>query len=296
MVKGLISKAEFARRAGVSAAAITKGLKPGGRFAAAAVGKRIDVAHPAAVAYLEGKTNQPEEAATGIDPRYQDAVDFCTASGRYTASAIQKGLGVGFDRAKKILELMSVAGVVPAVIPKTVATPDPVTPAPLPPVKKPALRGYGAKNERKKRESLAEIAEGRTLHEVPDDILAFADMTLRELVQRFGTDVAFRDWLTATKSIEDINEKRLKNAKTKGELVSRDLVKLGIIDPIDAAHIKLLTDGAKTIARRVTAMTNAGRPLEDCEAFVKDQITSFIRPIKAKVRRTLKDLEDVEDV
>ena len=89
-------------------------------------------------------------------------------------------------------------------------------------------------------------------------------------------------------AIEDINEKRLKNAQTKGELVSRELVKLGVIDPIDAAHIKLLTDGAKTIARRVTAMHDAGRPLDDVEKFVKNQITSFIRPIKAKVARALK--------
>jgi len=127
------------------------------------------------------------------------------------------------------------------------------------------------------------------IHDIPEDIRDFADMTLRELIQRFGTDVAFLDWLNATKRIEDINEKRLKNAATQGELVSRTLVKTGIIDPIEGAHLKLLTDGAKTIALRVTAMHSAGLQLPDIENFVSDQISSFIRPMKAKIKRSLKN-------
>ncbi len=164
------------------------------------------------------------------------------------------------------------------------------TVAPPPPVEeKPHKRGYAARNQTKKqnREPITDPED--MLHSIPEDIRAFADMSLRDLVHRFGTDVAFLDWLKATKAIEDINEKRLKNAQTRGELVSRHLMKIGVIEPIDAAHIKLLTDGAKTIARRVTAMTAAGKSVEDCEKFVADQMTSFIRPIKAKVARALKN-------
>ena len=92
------------------------------------------------------------------------------------------------------------------------------------------------------------------------------------------------------KTIEEINEKRLKNAATQNELVSRHLIKVGVIEPIETAHIKLLTDGSKTIARRSLAMAGAGRSVEDIERFVSNQITSFIKPIKAKVTRTLKNV------
>jgi len=114
-------------------------------------------------------------------------------------------------------------------------------------------------------------------------------MTLRELIQRFGTDGAFVDWLKATKAIEDINEKRLKNAVTRGELVNIKLVKLGVIEHFETMFNKLLTDGAKTIARRITSMHGAGRSVEDCEAFAADQVSSFIKPAKAKIARALRN-------
>jgi hypothetical protein len=98
--------------------------------------------------------------------------------------------------------------------------------------------------------------------DIPADITDFLHMTLKDVVDQFGTSTGFVDWLKATKDIEMINEKRLKNAQTMGELVSRKLVKIGIIDPIESAHIKLMTAGAKTITVRLDAMSKAGRTHE----------------------------------
>lgn len=294
----LVSRSEFARIAGVNPSTVTRLSET--QLKAAVYGKRIDVAHPAAVAYLERQERaQTPAAATGLDPLYEDAVAWCSESGRYAPSAIQRALRIGYNRACGILQMMTAAGLVPekdkpATPPSSVtkARPEPVTfttdgdgnaviridtDAPKP-------RGQAAVKAAKKAAAADEI-----VFEVPEDIQAFADMTLRELVEKFGTDARFVDWLKATQTIEAINEKRLKNAQTKGELVSRQLVKVGVIEPIDSAHIKLLTDGAKTIARRATAMHDAGRELEEIEKFVADQITSFIRPVKAKVARALKD-------
>ena len=81
------------------------------------------------------------------------------------------------------------------------------------------------------------------------------------------------------KEIEVIEERRIKSSKAKGELVHRDLIKKGIIDPIDTAYRKMLTDGAKTIARRAA--------VGDLEKFVADQIASFIKPAKASMKRAL---------
>lgn len=235
----LVTRSRFAEICGVSAAATTKACRT--TLAAATVGKRIDMAHPDAVAYIQKHDDgTTKKAANDAPPAKKKA-------------------------AKK----------------------PPPPPAPV-------VRGRGAENQNKKNAALANlnngIENGKTLHEIPDDIKAFADMTLRELIIRFGTDIAFKDWLAATKQIEDINEKRLKNAATKGELVSRDLVKNHIVEPIDAALQKLLTDGAKTMAKRVDAMINAGRSVEDCEQYIQETMTSFIRPMKTKVARTLKNV------
>ena len=124
---------------------------------------------------------------------------------------------------------------------------------------------------------------------IPEDIQSVADLTLRELIHRYGNKVQFFAYLKGMKTIEDISKTRINNAKAEGLLVSRDLVKKGVLDPINAAHIKMMTDGAKTITRRATAMHDGGSSLEDIELFVRDQIASFIKPVKAKVRRALKN-------
>ena len=284
MSQDLISKAELSRRAMVTAGAITRAC--GTILNGAVQGKRIDANHPDVVKYIDehvhGTTCVPD---TGIDELYEAAVAYCRSNQRYTVSNISRGLKIGQARAKKIFAMMEFAGT--------------TTPAPAPPVAttttttKPVVKGYNKVNHTKKSAALAnktaELESGTVIHEIPDDINKFADMTLRELIQRFGTDIAFLDWLKATKSIEDINEKRLKNAQTRKELVNIKLVKTGVIEHFEIVFNKLLTDGAKTIARRITSMHSAGRPVEDCEAFVADQVSSFIKPAKAKIARALRN-------
>ena len=286
MVKKLVSRAEFARQAGVSAAAVTKACN--NILKDAVEGKRIDAAHPSAVSYLEIKLrDSTPPPASGLDAIYEEAVEHCRTVDRYSVSGLQRHFKIGYNRAHRIITTMRANGLIPEgrdpTKPGGLKNPEPVVIQE--PETKPHVRGTAAVKAAKKRQ----VDQEDEIFEIPEDIQAFADMTLRELIEKFGTDTRFVDWLSATQKIEAINEKRLKNATTEGELVSRKLVRTGIIEPIDACHIKLLTDGAKTIARRATAMHSAERPLEDIEKFVADQITSFIRPVKAKVARALKN-------
>ncbi len=160
-----------------------------------------------------------------------------------------------------------------------------------PPAKKPRKAAAKPKKKPVKTVTASEPPEEddeRSHFSEDDDIRDVLHLTLGEIVQRHGTCTQFKAWIDAKKTIVDVQTRVVKLAVLEKTLVSRDLIKVGVIDPIDAAHRKLLTDGAKTIARRVTAMNSGGRPLEDCEDFVKDQIASFIRPMKAKVARSLK--------
>lgn len=74
--------------------------------------------------------------------------------------------------------------------------------------KKHKLIGNAVKNEAKKLSAIEKLKDE-----------SYADMSLRDVVEKYGTDPAFSDWLRATKLIEDINEKRIKNTTSEGELV-----------------------------------------------------------------------------
>lgn len=294
-----ITKSDFARRAGVNPSTVTKICKT--KLSEAWDGKRIDLEHPVVVSYLENKVaKETKSPGIGLDPLYDSAIVFCSESKKFSISSIQKEFSIGYERAKKIMATIRAAGLIPenhnpstSISEEDINLPEAYT-APAEPTT-PKLRGNAAANHNKKAKALSQANERQTeagssmLHEVPADIAAFADMTLRELVERFGTDTAFVDWLKATKAIEDINEKRLKNAQTKGELISRRLVKDHVIDVFNSAHLRLMKDGSKSISAGVVSKHAGGASIPEIEAYVSDIVGSFIRPIKSKITRVLKN-------
>lgn len=287
--KVLVNKSAFARLAGVSAAAIGKACKHD--LAPAFGSGKIDKNHPAAVAYLERRsvaTMAPE--ATGMDPRHSEAVKWCATNRTYSKAGLQRGIKISYKRAQKIIGMMAIAGLIPEPGQSVEITKP--TPAPIQVVEGQVRPISGQEKSRmtKKQDRPPEQYDpDEMLLQIPEDIRKLADWSLRDLVTKFGTDVAFLDFLKATKQLEDIHEKRLKNAKSSGELVDREQIKIGVIEPINTAHVKLLTDGSKTIAVRTKAMLDAGRDLGEVEKFITEQISSFIKPMKARVARGLKN-------
>lgn len=278
----LINRAEFAVTAGQTPASITracaKELKP------ALVGKKIDANHPAAIAYIEKR--HPEIPATGLDLLYEEAIALCVEKGVFTAYVLRKGLKIGARRSRKIMNMMEAAGIVPEE-----GEPPPVIVRDTPtPEKKPrVIKGHTKRNQTKKDEALNQFADnGKPPAEIPAQIEKFVDMTLREIITLFGSDYAFTDWLKATKDIEAIEEKRLKNAQTRGELIHRDLVKRGVIEPIDSVFVNLLSDGARTLATRVPVLSKSGETAIEIENYISDYMGKFINRAKADVKKFLK--------
>lgn len=119
------------------------------------------------------------------------------------------------------------------------------------------------------------------------DIRTMADMTLDFLVNKFGTAERFFGWVKALHEIEKTHERRIKNLEKLKDLVSRRIIKQGIIDPIEECLTKLLTDGAKTMAIDCHAKALAGRSVEDLEEYIRKTMGKFIRPSKERMARTL---------
>lgn len=277
MVKKLMTRTEFAKFAGVTPAAVTKAAERA--LKNCVDGKLIDSAHADALAYIEKIARaQTPEIAPGIDPLYEDAVEACRSLDRWTANHIRETLRVGSTRAARIMKQIDAAGVQAAKIREEKIFSEPK--------KEPHVRGTAAARQKRINEDVEELEPL-----IPESIEKYADMTLRDLCEKFGTAPRFKDWLGSMKDITMIQERQLKTEQIKGNLVSRDVVHRFIVDPVNAAHLKLLRDGSQTIAVRAAAMCEAGAGHSEIKRLVEDTIGSFIKPMKSKVSRALENLK-----
>ena len=121
------------------------------------------------------------------------------------------------------------------------------------------------------------------------DISSLLEIPLGQFIDEFGSQdgVKFKNWLLSVKTIEEINEKRIKNHKSKGDLISRDFVKTYIIDYVDSSNSKLLYDAVSTIAKVVIHAVEAGDTLQEVEIKIKNEISSQIKNIKKTVIKRL---------
>jgi hypothetical protein len=157
-----------------------------------------------------------------------------------------------------------------------------------PTLKQPKLKGPAAVRERKKRQAAEQGPPGN--NPIPEHLSPYVDLTLRELITRFGTDYQFVEWLKAINLIEGIQEKRLKNLKTQGELIHRQLVEDYLISPINTAHTQMLADGAKTLAAKAIELRDSGDGAVEIEKEIRDRLSSFIKPMKRKIKKALADV------
>lgn len=291
----LLTKSAFAALCGVNPSSITKACA--GALASALAGNRIDADHPAAQAYrAERERAAAPEPVEGIDPLYAGALAHCREACRWSATSLRTKFGIGSTRAADIVKQFHAAGVF-----ETYPDAPPVLEVAFSQVAQaaaalPALRGHAAARERLKASPMLPPDSQPDAPEIPANIEAFADMTLRDLIHRFGTDVRFLDWLKATKEIEMIAERRIKNATASGKLITRDLVARGVIDPFNSAHLRLMSDGAKSIAGAVVAKHMAGGELVEIERYVSDVIGSFLKPVKTKVAQALRQATEASDL
>lgn len=282
MVKKLLTRTEFAKLAGVTAAAVTKAADNALKHCLD--GKLVDAGHADALAYMEkvARAKTPE-TLPGIDPLYDEAVELCRQHGRWSANHIKMHLGVGSTRSARIYRQIEASGLIKNKTVGETPTRDDKVPAT---VKEPHVRGTAAAKQKRMDED-----RGEAEPEIPPNIEIYADYTLREIYEKFGTLPRFKDWLGAMKDISAIQEKQLKAEQVKGNLVHRDIVHRFITDPINAAHMKLLRDGSQTISVRASAMCEAGASQIEIKKLVEDTISSFIKPVKSQVSRALNNLK-----
>ncbi len=121
-----------------------------------------------------------------------------------------------------------------------------------------------------------------------DDLEGLAEL-LAPLLDRFGTETAFKDFLTALKTIEEIRGKRLANEENEGRLIERELVSTHIFSALESFHKRLLTDMVTTITQRLYGAAKSGVPLEEAKQMVRDIISAQLKPVKTTAARVLRN-------
>lgn len=277
-MKKLVSRTEFAKIANVTQGAVTRAAKTS--LQAAVDGKLIDLNHESAKEFIKKNAQaKTPETIPGIDPLFEKAVKICAEKGLWGQDFLKKEFSIGSTRAQKLAALLRASKVKDRV--------DIVIPEEKLETKTPHVRGTAARRQHSINNDTGELKED----DIPENIETYADMTLREIYAKFGTASRFKDWLTAMKDITVIQERQLKSAQLQGKLVSREAVHKFIVDPINSTHIKLLRDGSQTIAVRAKALVESGAEVSEIKHFVEDTIGSFIKPMKARVSRSLEDLK-----
>ena len=119
------------------------------------------------------------------------------------------------------------------------------------------------------------------------EIAGIADISLSELSRRFGTAQNLKIWLEARKKIVDIEEKEIKNAKSKGELIPRNFMEHHVIAPFEGVFVKLLTDATQSITRELYTQFKGGATIEEAEVTVEDSISTHILAAKEHVTMSI---------
>ena len=109
----IMKRTDFAALAGVNPSAVTRACLT--RLRDALIGKRIDAAHPCAIAYVKEKQAARTAVAdnNGLDPIYYEAVAWCHRVQRYSSRGLRDNFKIGAVRATAIIQLMRAAGEIP---------------------------------------------------------------------------------------------------------------------------------------------------------------------------------------
>ena len=127
--------------------------------------------------------------------------------------------------------------------------------------------------------------------ELPEDIEAVADLTIRQVVEKFGTVTAFSDWLKAMKSIADIKEKHLKNDAALGRVIDKEYVANFMFGAFETSYSQLVNDAPRTICATIVESHEAGESIEVLQQQAQKIISSQIKGVKDKLKKALKNAE-----
>lgn len=244
----LITRAEMARRLGISRPAITKACRDGGRLAPACKGPSINLLHEVAQRWLVERAGAIESDATAEqlgaepEPELDEAPPTPVEIPERRASSRRR----------------------PA------PAPDPVD---LPPIE---------------IEDGDEPEAARSIEDLEDELgprewtgLGELAEPLTVLSERYGNAKEFEGWIRARKALEEARKAQMLRERLEGRLIARTTV-ARMFEHIDTAFRLLLSDASRAIATRI-----APQDVAPTAALVRDVMSQHLDACKGKIDLSL---------
>jgi len=127
----------------------------------------------------------------------------------------------------------------------------------------------------------------------PTGVKSISQMTMAAVIEKYGTASRLKEYVAASRIIEQTRKLQIEIAEKENRLVDRAIVE-GMIGALDGSHIKLLTDGAKTISRRASQKVLAGETPEQIEVFVRETLGKYLRVALVRIVETLEKVGPVK--
>ena len=123
----------------------------------------------------------------------------------------------------------------------------------------------------------------------PDDADSYLEMTLKEIITRYGTQPQFKDFVSASKNLLQMRGMEEEQARKRGEYIHRVHVEK-LVALIDAMTKTLLSDVVSNLAISCTAQIKADATQPEIEETIRSNISRTIKTTKAQVVRGLRDV------
>lgn len=280
-MREIFRKSDLAREAGVGANTITGICRTRLRGAMTPDGRRLFKDHPDVRAYVEQCRN----------PALWSAV-LQTARRRKLKAKTPRPVDP-FAQAAKLATIPTSGVVGAAASGRLVSLPEPSIAPPRRTPKPPTPKTHEANKRRTfANDALYDLYTG-TAGALPEDLEDLGAMTLREVVERFGTLRALSDAVKARKDFADMKVKESAAAQRRGQLVNRALVSAIIVPLIDLAFRRLVGEMPTALTEQIIARVLAGgEDLKvDVEALIRRETSGILTDCRDGVAKELKAAE-----
>ena len=124
-------------------------------------------------------------------------------------------------------------------------------------------------------------AEPPTAH----DLEHLEDLTIRDVVMRYGSVDGFKRFVDSLKSISEFKYKELRAKQQRGELIERSKVANLVFPMIDVAFSRLVTDVPVSTSKLVVARVQSGGPEMhiDVQKIIQDANSRVLKNVKQSV-------------
>jgi hypothetical protein len=266
--RSLITRAEMARKLGISRAAVTKACRDGGRLAPACEGNSVNVLHEVAQRWLTERASSlgQADAATPRRATPEQLDDHPPAAARPARSTSRR---VSLDAAP------------PEPAPARRSTSRRRKPPPAPaPIELPEVAPIGVDDDEHEAEQSIEDLEAELGPRKWTDLAALAQ-PLTVLTERYGDAREFEPWIRARKALEEARKAQMLRERLEGRLIARTTV-VRMFEHLDTSFRMLLSDAPRAIATRI-----APQDVATVAALIRDVMSQHLVACQTKFDQSL---------